>query len=284
MEIIIGKTAGFCFGVSNAVNNAKQALIKQQDISCLGELVHNKDVTEELQKEGLEFINNIENAKKNVIIRAHGEPKETYEKARELKLKVIDLTCPKVIKIHNIAEEFKNSGYYIFLVGQKNHPETIGTISYCGDKSYIIENENDIADAINEFNNSKLESLLIISQTTFSIENFNNICKSIKENIKDNVNLEIKNTICNTTKLRQEETEKIAKTVDAMIVVGAKHSSNTNKLYLIAKMHCKNCFLLENEKELDIEYIKKYKKIGIMAGASTPKKSIETIVEKLKKV
>lgn len=116
------------------------------------------------------------------------------------------------------------------------------------------------------------------------MENFDNICKSIKENIKDNINLEIKNTICNATKLRQEETEKIAKIVDAMIVVGAKHSSNTNKLYLIAKMHCKNCFLLENEKELDIENIKKHEKIGIMAGASTPKKSIETIVEKLKKI
>ncbi len=115
MEIIIGKTAGFCFGVSNAVNNAKQALKEQKDISCLGELVHNKDVTEELQKEGLKFIDTIEKAKNNVIIRAHGEPKGTYKKAKELNINVIDLTCPKVIKIHNIVEEYKNKRIlYIF--------------------------------------------------------------------------------------------------------------------------------------------------------------------------
>ena len=114
MKIIIGKTAGFCFGVSNAVNKAKEALLEQKDISCLGELVHNKEVSQELQKEGLEFIDSIKKAKKNVIIRAHGEPKKTYEKAKELKLNVIDLTCPKVIKIHNIAEKYKNKRIFYF--------------------------------------------------------------------------------------------------------------------------------------------------------------------------
>lgn len=122
MEIIIGKTAGFCFGVSNAVNKAKIALREQEDVSCLGELVHNKEVTEELKKEGIEFINNVENAKKNVIIRAHGEPKATYEKAKKLKLNVIDLTCPKVIKIHNIAEEYKNNRILYFFSRAKKSP------------------------------------------------------------------------------------------------------------------------------------------------------------------
>ena len=101
MEIIIGKTAGFCFGVSNAVEKTKKALKEKKEISCLGELVHNKQVTEELQQEGIDFINNIEQAKNNLIIRAHGEPKETYQKAKELNINIIDLTCPKVLKIHN---------------------------------------------------------------------------------------------------------------------------------------------------------------------------------------
>ena len=116
------------------------------------------------------------------------------------------------------------------------------------------------------------------------MQNFDSICENIEENIRENINLEIKNTICNATKLRQEETEEIAKKVDAMIVIGAKHSSNTNKLYLISKTYCKNSFLLENAEELNVELIKNHKKIGIMAGASTPKKSIKTIVEMLKKM
>lgn len=280
MEIIIGKTAGFCFGVANAVNKTKKALEEHKDIYCLGELVHNSDVTGELEEEGLTFIDDIKYAKKNVIIRAHGEPKETYETAKELKLNIIDLTCPKVTKIHDIAEEYKKDGFYIFLVGQKNHPETIGTISYCGKFASIIEKEEDIPDAINEFNNSKIQKLIIICQTTFSIEKFERISKIIRDEIKENVNLEIKNTICNATRQRQEEVEEIAKHADTMIIIGGKHSSNTNKLYKIACVYCKNSLLIENEKELNKDLIKG-NKVGVMAGASTPKKTIEKVVELL---
>ena len=131
MEIIIGKTAGFCFGVANAVNKTKEQLKDKKNIFCLGELVHNKQVTEELEKEGLFFINNICDARKDIIIRAHGEKKETYFEAKKAGLNIIDLTCPKVTKIHKIAEEYANKGYYIFLIGNKKHPETVATISYC---------------------------------------------------------------------------------------------------------------------------------------------------------
>ena len=123
MEIIIGKTAGFCFGVANAVNKTKEQLKGKKNIFCLGELVHNKQVTGELEKEGLVFIDDISNAKEDIIIRAHGEKKETYSKAKELELNVIDLTCPKVTKIHKIAEEYANKGNYIFLIGNREHPE-----------------------------------------------------------------------------------------------------------------------------------------------------------------
>ena len=122
MEIIIGKTAGFCFGVSNAVEKTKKALKEKKEISCLGELVHNKQVTEELQQEGIDFINNIEQAKNNLIIRAHGEPKETYQKAKELNINIIDLTCPKVLKIHNIAEEYKNKRILYFFSWSSKSP------------------------------------------------------------------------------------------------------------------------------------------------------------------
>lgn len=282
MEIIIGKTAGFCYGVKNAVNKTKEEVQKQKTTYCLGELVHNKQVTKKLKEQGLIIINNIEDAKENVIIRSHGVPEKIYERAKELNLKVVDLTCPNVLKIHNIVKEYSTKGYYIFIIGQKEHAEIIGTVSYCKNNSTILEKEEDVITAVSNFKKSNLEKILVVSQTTFSLEKFNKIVKNIKDNI--NVKLEIKNTICNATSVRQKETQELAKQVDLMIIIGGKHSSNTNKLYEIAKKECKNCILIETAEELNEKCIKSARKIGIMAGASTPNESIENVVEKLNKI
>ena len=285
MEIIIGETAGFCFGVANAVGKTQEYLKTKECIYCLGELVHNKQVTEDLEDKGLIFIDNIEQAKKDIIIRAHGERKETYTIAKEKGLNIIDLTCPKVIKIHKIAEEYSDKGYYIFLIGNNEHPETIGTISYCGNNSYIIENEKDIKTALQNLYISKVNKLLILSQTTFSIEKFNNITSLILKELENkDIEIEIKKTICDATRVRQEETRELSSKVDMMIIIGGKHSSNTNKLHEIAKKNCKHSILIESSKEIDLEVIKKHEKIGIMAGASTPKKSVEAVVEMLKEL
>lgn len=280
MKIIIGKTAGFCFGVSNAVKKANEALEKSKQISCLGELVHNQQVNSELKKKGLNFIDNIEQATNKVIIRAHGEKKETYNQAKSLGVDIIDLTCPKVIKIHKIAEQYVKKGYYIFLIGHIEHPETKATISYCGKNSTIIEDENDIEGALNKLYKSHNKAIILV-QTTFNLEKFNNISNIIKKRIEEhgNIELEIKRTICDTTKERQKETIELSKQVDYMIIIGGKNSSNTNKLYEIAKENCTNTILIETYEELDIANMKKYEKIGIMAGASTPQKSIEKVVE-----
>lgn len=285
MEIIIGKTAGFCFGVSNAVNKTEYFLNEYKDIYCLGELVHNKQVIKKLENKGLKIIKHINQAKENVIIRAHGEPKTTYEEAKRLGIKILDLTCPKVLKIHNIATEYAKNGYYILLVGQKDHPETIGTINYCGKNSNIIECKEDVRESLNKLNNSNINKVLILSQTTYNIEKFDEIVDLIEKNLKsEKIELEVKNTICNATKLRQEETEKIAKTVDVMIIIGGKNSSNTNKLYQISRKYCKKSILIETKEELDLKDIKKINKIGIMAGASTPQESIDLVVEMIKKI
>lgn len=284
MEIVIGKSAGFCFGVANAVNKTNDLLNTSEKSYCLGELVHNNQVTDELQKKGLVIIDNVEQAKNNIIIRSHGVKKQIYKKAEKLRLHVTDLTCPKVIKIHNIATEYSNNGYYIFLIGQKDHPETIATISYCGKNATIIEKQEDINKGLEKFYNSNIKKLLILSQTTYSLEKFDSIVSFIKEIIQENAELEVKNTICDATRLRQEETKKIASKVDMMIIIGGKHSSNTNKLYNISTKYCKNCILIETKDELSLDYIKQFEKIGIMAGASTPQKSIETVVEMLKQI
>ncbi len=281
MEIIIGKTAGFCFGVKNAVDNTIKELEEAKEVYCLGELVHNKQVTEKLISKGAKFIDNIEDAKDKVIIRAHGVPRETYKKAEKLNLEIRDLTCPKVLKIHSIAEEYSNKKYFIFLIGQKEHPETVGTISFCTSGAAIIEKSEDIEKAIQLFDESQLNQALVISQTTFSVEKFNNIVEELKKKIK---NLEVKNTICDATKARQIETEKIAKSVDTMIIIGGRHSSNSNKLYEIAKKNCNQVLFIETKTELNLDKIKNAQKIGIMAGASTPQKSVQEVVDIIKKI
>lgn len=284
MEIILGKRSGFCYGVQNAVDKAENELIhSNENIYCLGELVHNKIVTKDLENKGLIFIEDINEAKGKTIIRAHGIAKEVYNKAQKLGIDLVDLTCPNVLKIHKIAEEYKKNEYYIFLIGKKDHPENIGTISFCGKNSNIISDLGEVDLAIKEFEKTNIKKLLIISQTTFSLTKFDDIVEKITNSISKDIELEVKNTICSATELRQKETEEISKQVELMLVIGGKNSSNTTKLYEICLKNCKNVIHIEDEKELDLEMISKYEKIGIVAGASTPKTSIEKVINLLKK-
>lgn len=281
MDLIVGKTAGFCYGVKRAVDGAKEELKKEKTIFGLGEIVHNQDVVKKLETKGMHFIEDVKEANGKVVIRAHGIPKEIYKQAKEKQIELIDYTCPKVLKIHKIAEEYANKGYYIFLLGNEKHPENIGTISYCGENKFVIEKEDDIIKALEALKNSEIEKLLLISQTTYSLEKFYIIEDKIKKELPKNIELVVKNTICQATEIRQKETEQIAKKVNSMIVIGGKNSSNTKKLYEIAKKYCDTVWFIENETELEFEKIKQDDKIGIMAGASTPKESIEKVIKKL---
>lgn len=283
MEIIVGKTAGFCYGVKRAVDGAKQELKKYNEIYCLGELIHNKQAIEELRKKGIKFINKIEDSKGTTIIRSHGEPKETYQKAERLGITLKDYTCPNVSKIHKIVEQYKNDGFYICLCGTPNHPENIGTINHAGENSTIIEKEDEIPEAIKKIKESKINKVILVSQTTYDNEKFLKIQQILKENLSQEIEFNVKNTICKATQNRQKETEKIAKEVDYMIIIGGKNSSNTKKLYEIANKKGKVIWI-ETSEELNIEELSKYNKIGIMAGASTPNTSIEDVVNLLKNV
>lgn len=284
MEVILGKSAGFCYGVKRAVDGAKHELkrVKGKTIYCLGEIVHNKQVIKDLEKKGLVFIEDIKDAKGETIIRAHGIRKEIYKLAKDVKLNLKDFTCPNVLRIHKIAEEHAKRGYYIFLCGSKNHPENIGTLSYCGENVAVIETEDDVPSAIELLKRSSIKKLLVILQTTYSVERFKKIEELIKEHIPENIKLVIKNTICRATELRQKETEEIAKKVENMIIIGGKNSSNTKKLYEIAKQYCENTICVENQEQLLIEEVQKFQKIGIMAGASTPQISIQEIINIIK--
>ena len=283
MEIIVGKTAGFCYGVKRAVEGAEKEIEEAKEpIYCLGEIVHNSQVIEKLKCKGLIFTDNIEENKGKTIIRAHGVTKEIYDIAKNKEIELKDYTCPNVLKIHKIAEEYSDKGYYIFLCGSKKHPENIGTLSYCGKNVSVIEKDDDTIKALEQFEKSKVSKLLLISQTTYSLEKFYIIEEIIKNELPRNIELIVKNTICKATELRQKETEGISRKVDYMIIIGGANSSNTKKLYDIARTNCKNCICVENAEQLELEEVKKHGKIGIMAGASTPQESIEEIINKIK--
>ena len=285
MEIIVGKTAGFCYGVKRAVESAENEINNSEEqVYCLGEIVHNKQVVNELKEKGIKFVENIDEANNKTIIRAHGIPKEVYEKAKQKNIEIIDCTCPNVLKIHKIAKEYADNGYFIFLCGNKTHPENLGTISYCGENVYVIEKENDTFKALEKLEKTGIKKILVISQTTYSLEKFYIIEEIIRNELPRNIELEIKNTICKATELRQKETEEISKKVDMMIIIGGANSSNTKKLYEISKQNCKNSICIETVEELPIKEVSRYDKIGIMAGASTPQKEIEKVVEKIEEL
>ncbi|MCI8832811.1 MAG: 4-hydroxy-3-methylbut-2-enyl diphosphate reductase [Clostridia bacterium] len=279
MEIILGKSSGFCSGVKNAIDGAEKELKKHNSVYCLGEIIHNEEVIKDLEGKGLVIVDNIEEVKDIAIIRSHGVPKYVYEIANSKNIKLLDYTCPFVSNIHKTVAKYAEDNYFIFLLGIKSHPETIGTISFCGNNSFLIESLNEVSLAINEFQKSGLKDLIIISQTTFSVSLFEEIISEVKSRLTSNINLEIKNTICNTTSIRQKETESIAKKVDLMIVIGGKHSSNTKKLFDVAKKNCKNTLFIQTKNDLEYTYLQNFNKIGIIAGASTPQNIIEDVVD-----
>lgn len=283
MEIVIGKTAGFCAGVNYAVKMAEEN-IKNEKIYCLGELVHNGQVINKLEKKGMITVDNIEKVPNNskVIFRAHGEPEIIYKKAKEKGLEIIDLTCGRVKLIHDKVQKEKDKSF-IIIVGKAKHPEVIGIKGFAGENSYIIENEDDILDAYMKYEKNKTGRVFVVSQTTFSSEKFDKLRKEIETNFIE-ADVIVDKTICDATEKRQKETREIAKDFHTMIIIGGKNSSNTKELVNVAKEECENVYSIETAEELKKIDFSNIDKVGIMAGASTPKESITEIEEFLKGV
>ncbi len=277
MKITIGKTAGFCPGVRNAVEKAKEALKIEDKIYCLGEIVHNKQVIQTLEKNGMITVENIDEIPNNskVIFKSHGEPKIRYDIANEKNLEIIDLTCGNVKSVHlKVEREKKNS--FIIIIGKKNHPEIVGTQGYAGDNSYVIENEDDILDAYIEYEKTNLGRVYVVSQTTFSSIKFDELVGEIETNFIE-ADIIVDKTICNATETKQKDTREIAKKADVMIVIGGRNSANTKELIKIAKEECKNVYGIETAKELENEKFSNVSEVAITAGASTPLELIEDV-------
>lgn len=271
MEIILAKSAGFCFGVKRAVDYAYSKAGKG-DIYTYGPIIHNKEVTCDLDKKGVRVIENLDDVKSGeVIIRSHGVPPSVYEALEKRSIEYTDCTCPFVKKIHNIVKDNYNKGKRIIIVGNKSHPEIIGINGWCQNSAITIN-------SLDEAENAQLEKEVdyaLVVQTTFQTDVFESIITCLN---KKSDNIEIFRTICSATGDRQKEAVEIAKVVDQMIVLGDKSSSNTRKLYEISKKYCKNVYLCERICDLELQKIKNNGTMGITAGASTPSVIIKEAV------
>ena len=279
MEVIVGSLAGFCDGVKYAVKTAEEIVRDNKDVYCLGELVHNKQVIEKLEKIGMNTINSIDEAPQNsvVIIRAHGEPLSTYEIAKKKNIKIYDLTCGKVRIIHNKIDSHKD-GSLIIILGSKKHPEIIASISYAKENGIVIENVEDIKEAYRKYKDSGLKNVFVCAQTTYSMARFEEMVTLIQKEFEGE-SVVVENTICNATENRQKELKEMAKDFHKMIIIGGKNSSNTKELYYLAKENCEKAILIETAYDLknEAEFLKGNERIGIMAGASTPQDSIDEV-------
>ena len=266
--IKVAKTAGFCYGVKRAVNSVYDEIKNGTKLATLGALIHNPQVIGDLAEKGVIAYDNPDDIPDGytIVIRAHGIGKETYDKIRNRPH--IDLTCPFVEKIHKIVSEYHNKGYGIVIVGDKNHPEVKGINGWCGNSALVIY---DINEQIDE--NFSKKPVCVVAQTTIKREIFSQIVQNVKKTCKSTL---IFDTICSATKDRQTETAALSEESDCMIVIGGRESSNTRKLFEIAKERCGEAYHIETYEEIPQ---KSYNKIGITAGASTPHRIIEEVVK-----
>ena len=283
MEVKVAKTAGFCFGVQRAVDKVYELIGSCPDrLFTLGPIIHNEEVVNDLEKKGVRVASEDDLRTlpegSTVVIRSHGVGKEVYDHLEEYGLSYVDVTCPFVLKIHRIVEKESRAGAHIVIIGDPDHPEVVGICGWCMGPYTVIRTEQDALDFV--FPADK--SICIVSQTTFNYNKFKDLVEILSKKRYDNTVLNILNilnTICNATEERQREAKSIAGEVGTMLVVGGRHSSNTQKLFEICKKECENTYYIQTPVDLDSDMFQCSSYVGITAGASTPKKIIEEVQE-----
>ena len=268
MQVELAKSAGFCFGVQRAVDTVYKQIEENsaEKIYTYGPIIHNEEVIKDMEKKGVEVILSEEELKQIksgiVIIRSHGVPKRICDLLDENGVRYVDATCPFVKKIHRIVEEKSRDGYHIVIIGNREHPEVMGIEGWAQGPATIIQTEEE-ARAFELVPES--EKVCVVAQTTFNYNKFKDLVEIISEKRYDIIVL---NTICNATKERQEEAYDIAKRVDAMIVIGDKRSSNTQKLFEICSNACADTYYIQTLGDLNMNQLRSVETVGITAGAS----------------
>ena len=284
MEVIRAKSAGFCFGVKRAVETVYEQvkIEKEKQIYTYGPIIHNAEVVKDMEACGIKVINSEEELNELedglVIIRSHGVPKRICDSLDNRGISYVDATCPFVKRIHKIVSEESTKGNRIIIIGDSRHPEVQGINGWVNGEAFIIQNIEE-AEAFELPDSKTSESvekcqICVVAQTTFNYKKFKELVEIIS---KKGYDINVLNTICNATKERQEEARSIAEEVDAMIVIGDKHSSNTQKLFEICEKACNNTYYIQTLGDLDTNQLRSVETVGITAGASTPNNIIEEV-------
>lgn len=280
MKVVLAKSAGFCFGVKRAVEKVyEQAEKNHEVIYTYGPIIHNEEVVRDLQKKGVEVVESLEELEKikatTIIIRSHGVSRDVNEHLQKKGFHVVDATCPFVLKIHRIVDSYSKEGYQIVIIGNPTHPEVEGIRGWSNSEQTYVVN------SMQEAENLKLtptQKVCVVAQTTFNYNKFQELVEII---VKKGYDISVLNTICNATEERQRESYDIAGCVDAMIVIGGKHSSNTQKLFEICKKECENTYYIQTLDDLDLTEFGSINSVGITAGASTPNNIIEEVQKRM---
>ncbi len=269
---------GFCFGVKRAIEMTEKALASGETVYIVGDLIHNKAVIERLARKGLKRISNLDEIpagrKAALVIRAHGVPRETYVEAEKLGLKLIDATCPFVKKAQLAASQLAASGYHVIIIGDREHSEVKGLLSAAGEDSTVVS-------SLEELEGLELPARIgVVFQTTQPIDAAGTYLAGLFPRCAE---LDVHNTICNATFKRQDAVSKLAPRVDAMVIVGDRHSANTKRLTNIASELNPRTIQVESASELERAYFEGAHTVGVSAGASTPDWLIERVVEILER-
>ena len=274
MEILVAKRAGFCFGVKRAIDiTVDMAKEITEGLYTLGPLIHNPQVIEKLEKEGISPVEFSELEGKSIaslIIRTHGIPCHLYDAISERGIRIVDATCPFVKNAQHYAKLLKENGYQVVILGDKNHPEVKGIMSYAGDDALVVDGDSPLP---------RLKPKVgVVVQTTQPIEALKSALSRIIEHAKE---VKVYNTICNSTALRLKETEEMARKVDIMIVVGGKNSANTTQLANLCRTMSVATYHIETDEEIDVSWFRDARRIGITAGASTPDWIISRVAKRI---
>ena len=273
MEILVAKSGGFCHGVKKAVDTALS--IDSENTYIYGEIIHNKEVVDTITARGIVTVESLSDVPDGatLVIRSHGAAKRVFDECEARGVKVVDCTCEFVRRTQKIVDEQHRRGNAVVIVGERTHPEVIGLNGWCEDSAYIFSSEED------DFSVLPDKNCCVVAQTTYSGEKFEKIIKIIKD--RRGKTVEVFKTICYTTIGRQNEARELAEQCDAMLVIGGLNSSNTNKLYDICAKYCRHVFRMRNSDDLDYKKIKRFKKVGIVTGASTPNAQTQEVLLKM---
>ena len=273
MEVILAKSAGFCFGVKRAVETVYQQVEKGGHIYTYGPIIHNEAVVRDLEEKGVSVIKDTDLDRLEdgtVIIRSHGVPREVCGRIEKQGLTCVDATCPFVKRIHTIVEQESRAGKQIIVIGNPGHPEVEGIMGWSETPAIVIESEKEAQN----LDCPPGKDICLVSQTTFNYNKFQELVEIIQ---KKGYNISVANTICNATEERQAEAKLIASQVDAMIVIGGTHSSNTAKLDARGRRECETTCFIQTLDDLQLDFPESVFRVGITAGASTPNYIIEEV-------